>query len=160
MTGHLQALRQFVERHPDLALVFPVHPNPAVRAAAETALPRNGRIVLLEPLDYRDFIHLLSRAWLIVSDSGGVQEEAPTLGKPLIVLRANTERPEVLECGVGRLAGTSAQRLEALLEQALVDRHWFERARSARNPFGAGDSGTRIAVALERFLGVAETVLC
>ena len=152
MKGHLRVLRHFVERHEDLALVFPVHPNPAVRAAAEATLSGAPRVLCLEPLDYPDFIHLLSRAWLIVSDSGGVQEEAPTLGKPLLVLRENTERPEVLSCGVGRLVGNQPARLDALLEEALVDAGWFERARNTPNPFGSGGSGARIASAIERLL--------
>jgi len=152
MEGHLRVLRRFIERHEGLALVFPVHPNPAVRAAADAALAGAPRVLRLDPLEYPDFIHLLSRAWLIVSDSGGVQEEAPTLGKPLLVLRENTERPEVLQCGVGRLVGNAPARLEALLEEALVDADWFERVRTTPNPFGAGDSGVRIASAIERLL--------
>ena len=152
MEGHLRVLRRFIERHEGLALVFPVHPNPAVLAAAEAALSGAPRVLRLDPLEYPDFIHLLSRAWLIVSDSGGVQEEAPTLGKPLLVLRENTERPEVLQCGVGRLVGNAPARLEALLEEALVDTDWFERVRTTPNPFGAGDSGARIASAIARLL--------
>jgi UDP-N-acetylglucosamine 2-epimerase (non-hydrolysing) len=152
MEGHLRVLRRFVERNPDIALVFPVHPNPAVRAAAEAALAGAPRVLRLEPLEYPDFVHLLSRAWLLVSDSGGVQEEAPTLGKPLLVLRDNTERPEVLHCGIGRLVGSSPSRLETLLEEALGDAAWFERAREVANPFGSGDSGERIAASLERLL--------
>ena len=152
MEGHLRVLRRFIERHEGLALVFPVHPNPAVLAAAEAALSGAPRVLRLDPLEYPDFIHLLSRAWLIVSDSGGVQEEAPTLGKPLLVLRENTERPEVLQCGVGRLVGNAPARLEALLKEALLDADWFERVRTTPNPFGAGDSGARIASAIERLL--------
>lgn len=160
MEGHLRALRRFVERHDDLALVFPVHPNPAVRAAADAALAGAPRVVRLDPLEYPDFIHLLSRAWLIVSDSGGVQEEAPTLGKPLLVLREKTERPEVLQCGVGRLVGNAPGRLEALLEEALEDAGWFERARTTPNPFGAGDSGVRIASAIEQLLQTEKAESC
>jgi UDP-N-acetylglucosamine 2-epimerase (non-hydrolysing) len=156
MQGHLRVLRRFVERHEDVALVFPVHPNPAVRATAEAALAGAPRVVLLEPLDYPDFIQLLSRSWLIVSDSGGVQEEAPTLGKPLLVLRENTERPEVLSCGVGRLVGNRPARLEALLEEAVRDGEWFERVRRVANPFGAGDSGPRIASAIGKLLDVEQ----
>ncbi len=152
MTAHLEVLRRFVERHQDLALVFPVHPNPAVRAAAAAAFAGAPRVLCVDPLDYDDFIHLLARAWLIVSDSGGVQEEAPTLGKPLLVLRENTERPEILTCGVGRLVGNAPGRLDALLEEALVDTNWFELARTTPNPFGTGDSGARIAAAIGRFL--------
>jgi UDP-N-acetylglucosamine 2-epimerase (non-hydrolysing) len=160
MRGHLHTLRRFVERHDDIALVFPVHPNPAVRAAASAALAGAPRVLCLEPLDYDDFIHLLSRAWLIVSDSGGVQEEAPTLGKPLIVLRENTERPEVLECGIGRLVGNTPGRLDALLEEALVDIGWLERARTTPNPFGDGNSGARVAAAIELFLTEKAEATC
>lgn len=160
MEGFLAALRRFVERHEDLALVFPMHPNPAVRAAAKAALSGAPRVLRLDPLEYPDFIQLLSRAWLIVSDSGGVQEEAPTLGKPLLVLRENTERPEVLDCGVGRLVGNSPARLETLLEEALLDADWFERARTSPNPFGAGDSGLRIASAIERLLADERIMQC
>lgn len=160
MEGHLKILRRFVERHADMALVFPVHPNPAVRNAAAALLSGAPRTLLLEPLDYPDFIHLLSRAWLIVSDSGGVQEEAPSLGKPLLVLRDNTERPEVLDCGVGRLVGSSPARLETLLEEALLDTAWFERVRATPNPFGAGDGGLRIVSAIERFLKSGGSVQC
>lgn len=160
MEGHLRVLRRFVEQHEDLALVFPVHPNPAVRAAADSALAGAPRVLRLDPLDYPDFIHLLSSAWLIVSDSGGVQEEAPTLGKPLLVLRENTERPEVLHCGVGRLVGNSPARLGVLLEEALVDAAWFEHSRNTPNPFGSGDSGPRIASAISRLLAQDEVVTC
>jgi UDP-N-acetylglucosamine 2-epimerase (non-hydrolysing) len=154
MTAHLAALRRFVEKHPDLALVFPVHPNPGVRRAAARVLEGAERVWLLDPLDYADFIHLLSEAWLLVSDSGGVQEEAPTLGKPLLVLRENTERPEAVDCGVARLVGTDSDGLEMLLERVHDDRSWFDHAAQADNPFGRGDAGERIAASVEEFLGV------
>jgi UDP-N-acetylglucosamine 2-epimerase (non-hydrolysing) len=160
MEGHLKTLRAFVERHPDMALVFPVHPNPAVRDAAKAVLADAPRTLLLDPLEYPDFIHLLSRAWLIVSDSGGVQEEAPSLGKPLLILRENTERPEVVDCGVGRLVGSSPTRLASLLEEALLDREWFERVRATDNPFGSGDSGARIASAIDRLLARTSAPPC
>ena len=151
MTGFLEVLRDFIAAHPEFVLVFPVHPNPSVRAAANEVLADAKRVILLEPLDYFDFIQLLSRAWIIVSDSGGVQEEAPTLGKPLIVLRESTERPEVVRAGVARLAESPA-RLESLLYAALADRSWFDCAESASNPFGDGASGPRIAAAIRHFL--------
>src|SRR5882757_2767540 len=110
MRQHLRTLRDFVRQHDDVAAVFAVHPNPNVRAAAEAELgggasAGNDRIHLVEPLNYPDFVHLLQHAWLLVSDSGGIQEEAPTLHKPLLVLRSNTERPEAVECGVAILVG-------------------------------------------------------
>jgi UDP-N-acetylglucosamine 2-epimerase (non-hydrolysing) len=100
---------------------------------------------LIQPLSYENFIVLLSHAWLIVSDSGGVQEEAPTLGKPLLVLRENTERPEAVESGVARLVGGRPDRLASMLEEVWQDGHWCEEVRNIDNPFGQGDSGKRIA---------------
>jgi UDP-N-acetylglucosamine 2-epimerase (non-hydrolysing) len=152
MAGHLRALRRFVSRHLGVALVFPVHPNPAVRAATEAELAGAERIHCIDPLEYADFLHLLSRAWLVASDSGGVQEEAPSLGKPVLVLRDTTERPEVLDCGVGRLVGHSGERLEEMLEEALADPAWFEAVRAVESPFGRGDAGERIADAIDRLL--------
>ncbi len=152
MAGHLRALRDFVEAHPEVVMVFPVHPNPAVREAARVELGGAERIHCIEPLEYSDFVHLLARAWLIVSDSGGVQEEAPTLRKPVLVLRDVTERPEAVKAGVARLVGHGAGRLRELLEEAHGDEAWFREIAGVENPFGTGDSGERIARAIETFL--------
>jgi len=157
MTSHLRALKRFVERHPEVVLVFPVHPNPAVRAVTAAELGDSDRIHCIEPLEYPDFVQLLSEAWLVVSDSGGVQEEAPSLGKAVLILRDTTERPEVLDCGVGRLVGRSGERLEAMLEEALADESWLAAARSVANPFGDGHAGERIAAALQEFLQPARS---
>lgn len=148
MRGHLSAIRQFVREHDDVAVVFPVHPNPNVRQVAAAVLEGEERVHLVDPLDYGDFVHLLSRAWLICSDSGGVQEEAPSLGKPVLILRDTTERPEVLECGVGRLTGHSGPRLLEMLRECAARDDWATTAAHARNPFGFGDAGGRIAAAL------------
>jgi UDP-N-acetylglucosamine 2-epimerase (non-hydrolysing) len=150
MAGNLRVLAEFVERQTDVGLIFPVHPNPAVRQAAEKALGGRDRMWLVEPLDYLDFIGLLSECWLIVSDSGGIQEEAPTLGKPLLVLRELTERPEAVECGIARLVGGSPYRLEI----ALKDAYWrpVGEDKPVANPFGRGDSARQIADALNSFL--------
>jgi UDP-N-acetylglucosamine 2-epimerase (non-hydrolysing) len=150
LAENLRVLRRFVERHRDVELVFPVHPNPVVVAAAEAALSRHPRIHLIAPLGYEDFILLLSRAWLIVSDSGGVQEEAPTLGKPLLVIRENTERPEAMQAGVARLVGGQPDQLAEMLEEAWSPGSWAERASEVENPFGRGDAGSRIAQAIAR----------
>jgi UDP-N-acetylglucosamine 2-epimerase len=158
MTSHLRAIRQFVQRHPDVAVVFPVHPNPAVRAVAQQELGDVPGVRLVAPLDYADFVHLLSKSWVIASDSGGVQEEAPSLGKPVIILRDTTERPEVVDCGIGRLVGHDGARLSALLEEIARDDAWVTFARTARNPFGDGRSGERIARGLERMFGAAEAL--
>jgi len=154
MRQHLRTLRDFVRQHDDIAAVFAVHPNPNVRAAAEAELAGQERFHLVEPLNYPDFVHLLQHAWLLVSDSGGIQEEAPTLRKPLLVLRSNTERPEAVESGVAILVGEDArpERLRELLNLALTDQAWAERVRTAINPFGNGDSGEKIASILHREL--------
>jgi UDP-N-acetylglucosamine 2-epimerase (non-hydrolysing) len=154
MTENLLTLRRFVESHEDVALIFPVHPNPAVVSAARSVLNDHPRIYLIEPLGYQDFIALLSEAWLIVSDSGGVQEEAPTLGKPLLVLRENTERPEALESGVARLVGGQPRALARMLEEAYADDSWASEVLRIENPFGKGDSGERIAETIAELLNV------
>jgi UDP-N-acetylglucosamine 2-epimerase (non-hydrolysing) len=145
MSDNLRVIRSFVENHADVALIFPVHLNPAVADSARTILSGHPRIHLIQPLTYDNFIMLLTNAWLIVSDSGGLQEEAPTLGKPLLVLRQNTERPEAVECGSARLVGGQPERLAEMLDEAYRDGTWVNNVAAIENPFGAGDSGKRIA---------------
>ncbi len=152
MRGNLAALSDFVNRHEDVMLVFPVHPNPSVRAEAMRTLNASDRIKLIDPLLYPDFLHLLSAAWLIVSDSGGIQEEAPTLGKALLVLRENTERPEVITCGCGRLAGGDPQKLARMLDEIYDDETWLRQVSQMENPFGRGDAAPRIVDAIADIL--------
>jgi UDP-N-acetylglucosamine 2-epimerase (non-hydrolysing) len=155
MADNLRALRHFVTAHDDAAVIFPVHPNPAVSGLAATILGGHPRIHLIPPLRYDDFVVLLSHAWLIVSDSGGVQEEAPTLRKRLLVLRENTERPEVVDCGIARLVGGRPERLAVMLEESYRDHGWSRPLDAVRNPFGDGDSGRRIARILGDVLGAS-----
>jgi UDP-N-acetylglucosamine 2-epimerase (non-hydrolysing) len=152
MEGNLRVLRRFVETHPDTALAFPVHPNPAVAEPTQRVLEGAERVLLLEPLGYADFLHLLSQAWLIVSDSGGIQEEAPSLGKPVLVLRSNTERPEAVAAGVAQLVGGDPARLLRTLDALAEDDAWIRRVGEIPNPFGDGRAGERIADATEAFL--------
>lgn len=159
MTQSLQILRRFVEANKDVALLFPVHPNPVVVGTTREVLGRHPRIHLLEPLNYQDFVTLLSHAWLIVSDSGGVQEEAPSLGKPLIILRENTERPEAVECGIAQLVGHKPDRLESLLGDTLRPGSWVHQASKVSNPFGNGDAGARIASVVNKYIGEATPAL-
>jgi UDP-N-acetylglucosamine 2-epimerase (non-hydrolysing) len=147
MSGNLEALRSFVEKHSDVCLLFPVHPNPNVRETTNKILAGRTRIFLLESLDYSDFIKLLKNAWLIVSDSGGVQEEAPSLGKPLLILRENTERPEAISSGVAKLVGENS--LRDLLESNYNNEDWINSVKKIENPFGRGDSAERIVEILE-----------
>jgi UDP-N-acetylglucosamine 2-epimerase (non-hydrolysing) len=151
LRDRLRALRRFVDRRPDISLVFPVHPNPQVRDVAEAELAGAARVHLLPPLDYPDFLHLIAASWAIVSDSGGIQEEAPSFGKPLLILRPDTERPEVVECGVARLVGHSLERFEAALEDLDTPDSWATQVHRTANPFGAGDSARRILNALLRW---------
>jgi UDP-N-acetylglucosamine 2-epimerase (non-hydrolysing) len=152
LEGNLRVMRAFVERHADVAVIFPVHMNPQVDGPSRNILGGHPRIHLTEPLRYEDFIVLLAQAWLIVSDSGGVQEEAPTLGKPVLVIRENTERPEAISAGVARLVGGQPENLARMLEETYSDGRWADEVRRVPNPFGAADSGRRIADAVEQIL--------
>jgi UDP-N-acetylglucosamine 2-epimerase (non-hydrolysing) len=155
LEGNLRVLREFIENRPDTALIFPVHPNPAVREMATGILAGLERIHLVEPLGYADFIGLLGESWLIVSDSGGIQEEAPSLGKPLLVLRESTERPEAIDSGIARLAPTPVA-LAALLEDAYSEGSLSPKR--VTNPFGRGDSGQRIVRSIRRIFRAAVPV--
>ena len=152
MSGNLKVLRSFIENNPDVCLLFPVHPNPAVRAATREVLSDHPRIYLIDPLDYADFVHMLANAWLIVSDSGGVQEEAPSLGKPLLVLRENTERPEALWSGVAKLVGNDPEKFAIMLEENYRDGSWINSVKKIANPFGDGTAAQQITEILKNSL--------
>ncbi len=147
MSENLRTLRDFVEKQKDTCLIFPVHPNPNVRGVTEKILANRERVFLLEPLDYTDFIALQKNAWLIASDSGGVQEEAPSLGKPLLILRENTERPEAIKSGIAKLVGDD---LHELLEENYADESWINSVKEIENPFGDGRAAKRIVEILDR----------
>lgn len=149
---NLRTLRDFILEHPDTALVAPVHLNPNVKEAIERVLSDSERIFLIEPLDYPCFLRLLQTAWLIVSDSGGVQEEVASLGKPLLVLRSTTERPEAIEAGVARLAGEWPGQLGELLDDREALSQWVDSVEPVANPFGDTQSPARIAQAVAEFL--------
>lgn len=149
---NLRTLRSFIVEHPDTALVVPVHPNPTVKECLHQELSGNDRIALIEPLDYACFLRLLQAAWLIVSDSGGIQEEVASLGKPLLVIRSKTERPEAIEAGVAKLAGERPDQLEELLGDCEALRRWIDSVKPIPNPFGDLRSAARIADALAAFL--------
>jgi UDP-N-acetylglucosamine 2-epimerase (non-hydrolysing) len=152
MTGNLKVLRDFVDKRKNVCLFFPVHPNPNVKTMANEIMGGHERIHLLEPLDYSDFLALMQSAWLIVSDSGGVQEEAPSLGKPLLVMRENTERPEAIRAGVSKLIGSSPGALKHLLEENYSVDTWIRSVKEVSNPFGDGRSAARIVRIIEEKL--------
>lgn len=152
MIENLKVLAKFVEKRPDVCLFFPVHPNPNVKSIAKELLGKRDRIHLLEPLDYSDFLAIMKAAWLIISDSGGVQEEAPSLGKPLLVIRENTERPEAIKAGVSKLVGVNPGALRNLLEENYSVDSWIRSVRKVANPFGDGRSASRIVKIIEEKL--------
>jgi len=149
------AIAELSARYPGITFVFPVHPNPSVRRTVFARLESNPRILLTEPLDYPEFVHLMKRARLILSDSGGVQEEAPSVGTPVLVLRDVTERPEAIESGWAEMVGTSRERIVEAAKRRLSGGSATPESSSA-NPFGDGRAGERIAQALiERSAPVA-----
>lgn len=157
MGENLKVLRDFVESRNDVCLFFPVHPNPNVRKVTKEILSKSDCVFLLEPLDYNDFITLMKSAWLIVSDSGGVQEEAPSLGKPLLILRENTERPEAISAGVAKLVGGNPRKLKLMLEKNYAVESWIKSVKEVANPFGDGKAASRIVKIIEESFGAKNT---
>lgn len=143
MAAIADAVKRLAAR-PDVAVIFPVHLNPNVRAVMDHALGGIANVAMIEPLDYPHFARLLSLADLMLTDSGGVQEEAPALGKPVLVMRETTERPEGVDAGTAMLVGTDADRIVAEATRLLDDRAAYEAMARAHNPFGDGKSAQRI----------------
>jgi len=150
--GALAAL----SRRPDVHIVFPVHPNPQVREPVRRLLDGAPNLCLIEPLEYVPFVDLMRRAHLLITDSGGVQEEGPSLGKPVLVMREKTERPEAVLAGTVKLVGTDPERIlrEACL--LLEDAGEYERRCRVHNPYGDGHASERIAAAVARFFALPE----
>jgi UDP-N-acetylglucosamine 2-epimerase (non-hydrolysing) len=151
MRAVCEALRRVAERHPELIFVLPMHRNPSVREVVVPMLGGCPNFRLIEPLDYLDFIHLMARSYLIVTDSGGVQEEAPSLDVPVLVTREVTERPEGVEVGAARLVGSDQGLIERTMEQLLADPVQYRRMAEAPNPYGDGRAAERIAAAISRW---------
>lgn len=152
-----EALRVLARRHPDLTIAYPVHLNPQVQAPVRRILTGIPNVHLIEPQDYAGFVFLMSRAFLIVSDSGGIQEEAPALGKPVLVTRETTERPEAIAAGTACLVGTDTAVIVSAVERLLTDRDAYEGMARAANPFGDGKASARIVSAIEERLRGAGT---
>lgn len=139
-----KACRQIVEEHSEVELVYPVHPNPNVQSAAQEILSNVPRIHLIEPLEYRSFVQLMNKCYLILTDSGGVQEEAPSLGKPVLVLRTTTERPEAIEAGTAMLVGTDSAKIIEEANLLLTDTTGYKSMATKVNPYGDGKAAERI----------------
>lgn len=153
MHNMFRAIRRVVESHPDVKVIYPIHMNPAVRKIAEAELLGCDRIHIIEPLDVLDFHNFLARSYLVLTDSGGIQEEAPSLGKPVLVMRDTTERPEGVKAGTLRLVGTDETRIYDTCCELLDSREAYEKMARAVNPYGDGTSSERITSILLRSLG-------
>lgn len=145
-----RAIRRIIEEHPDVRAIYPIHMNPVVRAAANAELGGCDRIRIIEPLDVLDFHNFLSRSYLILTDSGGIQEEAPSLGKPVLVMRDTTERPEGIAAGTLRLVGTEEETIYKNFKELLEDGEAYKKMAHASNPYGDGFASKRIADVLCR----------
>ncbi len=154
MENIFAAVRATAERFPDILVVYPVHRSPAVREAAEKYLSGAENIMLTEPLDAVDMHRLMARSYLVMTDSGGMQEEAPSLGKPVIVLRRETERPEAVDAGTVVLAGTEREDIQRVAAELLTDGRAYEKMARAVNPYGDGRASRRIADAIEFSFGL------
>lgn len=143
------ALRQIAEENPDVELVYPVHLSPVVREAVDSYLRGAPRVHLIEPLSADEMHNLMARCYLVLTDSGGLQEEAPALGKPVLVLRRETERPEAVAAGTVKLAGVVQDDIVTMAERLIRDRAAYEKMAHAVNPYGDGHACRRIADAIE-----------
>lgn len=158
MRNVFTALREMVDLHSELEVVYPVHLSPAVQEAAKDILSDHERIHLIEPLDVLDFHNLASRSYFIMTDSGGVQEEAPSLGKPVLVLRDTTERPEGVRAGTLKLVGTDPNRVKEAMTALLTDEKLYRDMSQAPNPYGDGKASERIVQAIQHYFGLTEAV--
>ena len=151
-----KALKQLVDEFSDVEIIFPVHKNPKVREVVDQELGGHDKVHLIDPLDYEPFANLMHRSYLILTDSGGVQEEAPALGKPVLVLRDTTERPEAVDAGTVKLIGTDRQRIYDEARLLLTESEEYNRMAGACNPYGDGQAARRIIQAILYRYGLAQ----
>lgn len=149
MQHMFRAIRRVCDEHPDVKAIYPIHMNPLVRETAAQILGDDARIHLIEPLDVLDFHNFLARSYLILTDSGGIQEEAPSLGKPVLVMRDTTERPEGIAAGTLKLVGTEEETIYHYFRQLLEDPAYYHSMSTASNPYGDGQASRRIADILQ-----------
>ena len=150
MRHMFQAIKRIVNEHSDVKVIYPIHMNPLVRDTAKEIFNDHERIRLIEPLEVFDFHNFLAQSYLILTDSGGIQEEAPSLGKPVLVLRDTTERPEGIAAGTLKLAGTEEETIYTMTKTLLTDQKAYESMAHAANPYGDGHASERIADAIEQ----------
>ena len=151
-----KAMRDLARAYPDLLIVWPAHKNPTVRAAIAPQIEDFENVVSIEPVEYGEFSHLIAKSDIVLTDSGGIQEEAPSLGKPVLVLRENTERPEAVDAGTVRLIGTETERIVAEVSRLLDDRKAYREMANAVNPYGDGHSAGRSVTILTDLLSSSQ----
>ena len=151
MRHMFRAIRRVMDEHPDVKAIYPIHMNPVVREAADAILGDNDRIRIIEPLEVLDFHNFLARSYMILTDSGGIQEEAPSLGKPVLVMRDTTERPEGIAAGTLKLVGTDEETIYKSFKLLLENAQEYDKMSKASNPYGDGFACKRIADILEKF---------
>lgn len=152
MEHMFRAIKRVCDEHPDVKAIYPIHMNPIVRETADNILGDDDRIHIIEPLDVLDFHNFLSRSYMILTDSGGIQEEAPSLGKPVLVMRNTTERPEGIKAGTLKLVGTDEETIYQNFKLLLEDDKEYQKMSHASNPYGDGHACERIAKILENAL--------
>ena len=145
------AVNKITEKYPDVRVIYPCHMNPAVRGLADEMFANNDHVRVIEPLEVTDFHNLIKKSYLVLTDSGGIQEEGPSLGKPVLVVRETTERPEGLEAGTLKLLGTSTENIVKQVSRLLDDEIEYERMSKAENPYGDGHASERIVNAIVRY---------
>lgn len=145
------AVNKITEKYPDVRVIYPCHMNPTVRGLADEMFGKNGHVRVIDPLEVTDFHNMIKKSYLVLTDSGGIQEEGPSLGKPVLVVRETTERPEGVEAGTLRLVGTSVENIVKQVSRLLDDEIEYERMSKAENPYGDGHASERIVNAIIRY---------
>ncbi len=152
MDGIAGALREIVETYPQIQVLYPIHKNPIVRKSIEPIFANHDRLVMIEPLDYVPFVYAMQKSFFVLTDSGGIQEEAPSLGKPVLVMRTTTERPEAMEAGAAKLVGIEKQGIVQAAKELIDSPEVYSKMSRAVNPFGDGKASSRIVSAIEEYL--------
>lgn len=158
MESMFKAISRIIEENEEIKVIYPIHMNPKVREAADNFLVKNDRVRLIEPLDVIDFHNFLSRSYLIITDSGGIQEEAPSLGVPVLVMRDTTERPEGIEAGTLKLVGTEEENIYYWFNELLTNEDEYKKMSHASNPYGDGKASMKIADGIYEYFEAKENV--
>lgn len=152
------ALKEILDKFEDIYIIFPMHPNPIIRKEFLPVIGSHERVFIISPVDYKIMVYLISKSYIVLSDSGGIQEEAPSLGRPVLVLREVTERPEAVKAGTVKLVGTNKDKIVKELSELLTNEDSYERMSSAINPYGDGKASLRIVEILKYYFGLSSSL--